>query len=87
MRALGRKKHFFFWVMRGLNLMCALILNREKKHSGLIAHLDLLLRPPAWFTLHGGHIWCKNNTGNSFVYTLWEDYSLVLKKVLTKEKK
>ena len=30
MRALGRKKHMFSLVMRGLNLMLALIQNREK---------------------------------------------------------
>ena len=35
MRAPGRKKLIFFLVMRGLNLMRALILNREKKPSGL----------------------------------------------------
>ena len=33
MRALDRKKHMLFLVMRGLNLMRAL--NREQKHSGL----------------------------------------------------
>ena len=31
MRAPGRKKHMLFLVMRGLNLMRALIWNREKK--------------------------------------------------------
>ena len=30
MRALGRRKHMFFLVTRGLNLMRALIWNREK---------------------------------------------------------
>ena len=35
MRA-GQKKTHVFLEMRGLNLMRALISNREKKHSGLI---------------------------------------------------
>ena len=40
MRALGRKKHMFFLVLRGLNLMRALIENRDKKHSGLKAKVN-----------------------------------------------
>ena len=39
---LGRKKHMFFLVMCCLNLMRALILNREKKHSGLSMTRDVV---------------------------------------------